>query len=83
MSSHKVKNTAELREKFHQAFAKTATIKAGQGLTKGELKKLERMGWVERLSTITRKKWSEVTGAIEFVWRRKVNPAKPIDSLKS
>ena len=72
MPSHRVKNTAELRAKFEQAFAKSQTIQTGDGgLSKGELKKLERMGWVERVATSAKRKWLNVEPAKISVWRRR------------
>lgn len=47
------------------------TIKAGDGgLTRNELRLLERKGLLERLRT-EKRKWSDVTPSVQYVYRRK------------
>jgi hypothetical protein len=47
------------------------TIKAGDGgLTRNELRLLEREGFLERLRT-EKRKWADVTPSLQYVYRRK------------
>jgi len=47
------------------------TIKAGDGgLTRNELRLLERKGFLERLRT-EKRKWADVTPSLQYVYRRK------------
>jgi len=46
------------------------TIKAGDGgLTRNELRLLERKGFLERLRT-EKRKWADVTPSLQYVYRR-------------
>jgi hypothetical protein len=67
----KVRNTPELMEKFQKAFETTKTTLPGQVLSRAELRKLERMGLVEKLRTVQHTKYIGDTGAVKYVWRKK------------
>lgn len=67
----KIRNTPELMEKFQKAFESTKTIFAGKVLNRAELRKLERMGLVERLRTVQRTKYVGDSGAVRYIWRKK------------
>jgi len=71
--SRKVKVTEELIDKARGAFETMGTkfIHNGDaGMTRQELRALEKHGIVERMRTATRK-WSDTTGTIVFVYRLK------------
>jgi hypothetical protein len=60
-------------DKLNRAFSQigTDTIKTGDGgLTRKELRMLERHGHIERFRTEARK-WKDITGTIQYVYRRK------------
>jgi L-rhamnose isomerase len=70
---HKVIVNQALKKKVIWAFATMGTkfIHQGDaGMTRNELRALERHGIVERMRTATRK-WSDTTGTIEYVYRLK------------
>lgn len=70
----KIRVTPELIAKVKKAFAevKEETIKTGQGgLTRGELRALERKGIVERLPIFLKSKFVGVTPQKQWVWRLK------------
>lgn len=69
--SKKIRNTPELMEKFKQAFEGKKTVLAGEGLSRAELRKLERLGLVERLGMYKRSKWVGVSGSIQYIWRKR------------
>jgi len=71
--AHKVRVTDELILKVQQAFQIMGTkfIHNGDaGMTRNELRALDRKGIVERMRTAT-KKWADTTGTIEYVYRLK------------
>lgn len=58
--------------KFDTALAVSGKQAAGageMGLTRTELRALERKGLIERLRTETRK-WKDITGSIKYVYRK-------------
>lgn len=71
LMGRKIRNTPELMAKFEAAFVGKKNILAGDGLSRAELRKLERMGLVERLGTYKRTKWVGISGAIQYAWRKK------------
>lgn len=65
--------------KFNTALAVSGKqyAKAGEaGLTRSDLRLLERRGLVERMRTEHRK-WKDITGTIQYVYRRKAVNDEP------
>lgn len=80
MPSHRVKNTQELRAKFESTFNNThKVVQVGDnGLTRGELRKLERMGLVEKIYAKAKRKWLDVEPSLRCLYRRKAKTEIPI-----
>jgi len=68
--SKKIKVTQELIDTARAVFKNSGkkNILAGEGLTRGELKALERKGYVRKMSAFGRSKWAGQTGALTYVW---------------
>ena len=68
--SKKVRVTQELIDTAKAVFknAKKKNIISGEGLTHGQLRALERKGYVRKMSTFGRSKWAGQSGAVEYVW---------------
>ena len=72
----KVRVTPELIEKAKKVFAdakekKKETIKAGEGLSRTELRALKRAGIVESLPVFARRKYTDTVPTTSYVWRLK------------
>ncbi len=68
--SRKVRVTPGLIEEARAVFknANKKNILANEGLTRGQLKALERKGYVRKMSAFGRSKWAGQTGALTYVW---------------
>ena len=69
--SKKIRVTDDLRKKAEGVFAKAekTMIVAGKGLTRQELRALERKGVVEKMATRQTAKYVGETGAIVYAYR--------------
>jgi len=69
----KIRVTPELIEKAKKVFAgiKEQTIKVGEGLSRQELRALERAGIVERLPIFGERKYLDCVPTTSYVWRLK------------
>lgn len=69
----KVRVTQALIEKARKVFTTSgkSSVVAGEGLSRQELRALERKGLVERLPTFDKKKWREVSPTKRYIWRWK------------
>ena len=72
--SKKIRVTPELVEKakkfFEEVFEKTKkkTIVANRGLSRGELRALERKGYVRKMIIFGDRRYTESTGSQQYVW---------------
>lgn len=73
--SRKIRMTDGLIKKVEEVFAKTEkkTIVGGEGLTRRELRALERRGVVERIRTHQVAKYVGETGAMVYAYRLTYN----------
>ena len=71
--SKKVRVTTELIAKAERVFSevKHATIQTGEGLTRSELRALERHDKVERITNFGRQKYSNSASTLSYLWRLK------------
>jgi len=69
--SKKIRVTDELRKKAEEVFARAekTMIVAGKGLTRRELRALERGGFVERIPIRQTAKYVGETGAMQYTYR--------------
>ena len=69
--SRKIRVTDELEKRAEEVFAKAkkTMIVAGKGLTRRELRALERKGVVERISIHQTAKYVGETGAMQYAYR--------------
>jgi len=69
--SRKVKVTQELIDTARSVFKKAnkKAILTGEGLTRAQLRALEREGYVRKMSTFGRSKWAGQAGALSYVWQ--------------
>jgi len=68
--THKIRESPELLKRLDQAFSAARYISPSEKLTRAELKKLERMGKVERVPLHQKSKFLGVTGTVQYVWRK-------------
>ena len=68
--SKKIRVTSELIEEARAVFKKAnkKAILTNEGLTGGQLRALERKGYVRKMSTFGRSKWAGQSGALKYVW---------------
>jgi len=72
--SKKIRVTPELVEKakkiFEEVFEKTKkkTIIANKGLSRGELRALERKGYVRKMIVFGDRRYTDSTGSQQYVW---------------
>ena len=68
--SKKVKVTQELIDTARSVFKNSGkkNILADESLTRGQLKALERKGYVRKMSSFGRSKWAGQSGALIYVW---------------
>lgn len=70
--SKKVKVNDELIEKAKAIFGKDTSVRPnGSGLTRTELRALERKGLVEKMRTAAGRKWVDTTSAMAWRYFRK------------
>lgn len=69
--SKKIRVTPELVEEARKAFAKAEkkSIISGKGLSRGELKALERAGYVRKMIIFGKQKYSDQTGSQSYIWQ--------------
>lgn len=67
----KVKINDSFIAKAREVFGARQSIMTGDGLTRTELRVLERHGFVERVRTAGKKKWSDSTATMTWAWFRK------------
>ena len=69
--SKKIRVTPELIEKAKKAFKKAerSGIRSGEGLTRQELKALERKGCVHKMTIFGDTKYSDQTGSRSYIWQ--------------
>jgi len=68
--SRKIRVTPELIEKARGVFerAKQKAIPTGEGLSRGELRALERRGKVRKMTVFGGTRWVGTSGALSYVW---------------
>ncbi len=68
--SKKIRLTQELIDTARSVFknANKKNIITGEGLTRAQLRVLEREGYVRKMSTFGRSKFAGQTGAVKYVW---------------
>jgi len=66
--SKKIRVTSELVERARKIFANRESIKANEELSRGELRALERKGFVRRMQVVGERKYVGVTGSISYQW---------------
>ena len=66
----KLKVTEEFINKARKVFddSETGTIRAGEGLTRVELRALENRGLVKKRKVLGRRKFADVTPPISYAW---------------
>ena len=69
--SKKIRVTPELIEEARAVFKKAnkKAILTNDGLTGGQLRALERKGYVRKMSTFGRSKYAGQTGALHYAWQ--------------
>lgn len=69
--SRKIRVTPELMEKAKKAFKKAerSSIISGEGLTRQELRALERKGCVRKMIIFGNTKYSDQTGSRSYIWQ--------------
>jgi len=68
--SKKIRVTPELEEKARGVFerAKKQAIQTGDGLSRGELRALERKGKVRKMTVFGGTRYLGTSGALSYVW---------------
>ena len=68
--SKKIRVTQELIDIARAVFknANKKAILTNEGLTGGQLRALERKGYVRKMSTFGRSKWAGQTGTLKYAW---------------
>ena len=71
--SKKIKVTPQLIQKAKDVFekAKKSSIKANEGLTRAELRALERKGIVEKIPIFGQRKFTDSSPSMSYIWSLK------------
>jgi len=65
----KIRISDELKEKAKKAFHGKEAIRTGEGLSRKELRILERAGIVEKIPAVKNRKYIDTTGSLFFIWK--------------